>query len=863
MQFKRAAAVLATLFLAAGCGDSGTRPADVALVSLSPGLAELQQGASTTLQVTLRDGNGNLVLGRAVAWSSGNPAAATVSADGVVSAVRGGVSIITATAEGRSASATITVSDTVASVSLDPTQLTMQPGATATFTATPRNDAGGAITGRTVAWSSSAPAIASVVQGQVTAVSQGTATITATVDGRSANATVTVAGEPGGPGGPGTPTAPAITAIAPALLVPGATATITATNLAAFGNTVTIGGVTAPVTASSAWQLQVTVPCVPSGSTSVVVTTSGTASAAVQHPLQVTHRHSLAVGESVIIGEPNALPCNELPAGGQQKFVLAVYNTTVSANAQADYRISGAGGAPVASPYMVEHALAAARARTSARGGASAPDVTPLPHGHDVAHLELLEKNRVAHEQLMREHGGDLRAAARLSPQALGQAATVEPPLNTTIRVSNINSSAICSNFFTIQATRVYYSGRLAIYEDDATPAGLKAANNPTMANYYRQIGDQYNADMEPVIRNYFGDPLRRDHLTDNDGVLRAVFTPVINNNLGNVAGFVVSCDQFPNSANNTASNHGEYFYAYQPTSTASGFTSGTADQWFRSIRSVFIHEAKHVASHVARVANNAVSWEVSWLEEGTARHAEEIWARNAVYNVPWMGNTGYGSAASPTSVYCDVRPSVAACNASNPRRPASIMYNHFATLYSFMGNPGGLSPFGRAPNDNSAVFYAASWSLLRYAADRYAGSEQAFFTGLNQSSTSGAANLSARTGVTMAELLGRWALALYADDMTGLGQRPELQFGSWNLPGVYSGLRSDFAGSFGRPSPLVTTPLSFGTFGPVQRNGLVGGGIDYFEITGNNAAGLAVRLESVSGGAPSSVLRMAILRVQ
>ena len=49
------------------------------------------------------------------------------------------------------------------------------------------------------------------------------------------------------------------------------------------------------------------------------------------------------------------------------------------------------------------------------------------------------------------------------------------------------------------------------------------------MADYYDKIGDQFNADMEPIIRNNFGDILRRDAVTDNNGVMVALFTPRIN----------------------------------------------------------------------------------------------------------------------------------------------------------------------------------------------------------------------------------------------------------------------------------------------------------------------------------------------
>src|SRR5690606_17372104 len=80
----------------------------------------------------------------------------------------------------------------VATVSLSPTSATLDIGTMATLTATPRDADGNAMTGKTVTWSSSAPAVATVSAGVVTAVSEGQANITASSDGKSATAIITV-----------------------------------------------------------------------------------------------------------------------------------------------------------------------------------------------------------------------------------------------------------------------------------------------------------------------------------------------------------------------------------------------------------------------------------------------------------------------------------------------------------------------------------------------------------------------------------------------------------------------------------------------------------------------------------------------
>ena len=88
-----------------------------------------------------------------------------------------------------------TLTGTAAVVSVTVSQPTgpILVGATTTLTATTKDASGTAVTGATVTWSSSSDAIATVSQaGVVTGVTPGTATITATSNGKTGTATVTV-----------------------------------------------------------------------------------------------------------------------------------------------------------------------------------------------------------------------------------------------------------------------------------------------------------------------------------------------------------------------------------------------------------------------------------------------------------------------------------------------------------------------------------------------------------------------------------------------------------------------------------------------------------------------------------------------
>jgi hypothetical protein len=79
----------------------------------------------------------------------------------------------------------------VATVEVSPGTADLVTGEPRQFTATPRSAAGAALTGRTITWTGSTPAVATVQAGLVTAVTPGQSTITASVEGQSAQATVT------------------------------------------------------------------------------------------------------------------------------------------------------------------------------------------------------------------------------------------------------------------------------------------------------------------------------------------------------------------------------------------------------------------------------------------------------------------------------------------------------------------------------------------------------------------------------------------------------------------------------------------------------------------------------------------------
>ena len=131
-----------------------------------------------------------------VTWSSSKPAVATVDANGLVTGVTAGTTVITATSkENPSIKATCTVrvenvNIPVSSVELDRSSLSLTKGGEYTLNATVKPDDA---TDKTVSWRSSNTSVATVdSNGKIKAIAGGSSTITATAGGVSAKCSVTV-----------------------------------------------------------------------------------------------------------------------------------------------------------------------------------------------------------------------------------------------------------------------------------------------------------------------------------------------------------------------------------------------------------------------------------------------------------------------------------------------------------------------------------------------------------------------------------------------------------------------------------------------------------------------------------------------
>ncbi len=196
---RRPTLVLLASSLVVACGgDSTTAPPPpagpvVTTVVVAPGVAELAVPDTVRLTATVKDQNGNVLTGRSLAWSSGSTGVATVAADGLVTAVAQGQATITATVDGKSGTAAITVLASVGRVVIDQDTTFLDVGNGAQRAALVTDGGGNPLTSRVVTWSSATPAIATVsATGLVTAVKPGLTQLIAVSEGKADTAAVVV-----------------------------------------------------------------------------------------------------------------------------------------------------------------------------------------------------------------------------------------------------------------------------------------------------------------------------------------------------------------------------------------------------------------------------------------------------------------------------------------------------------------------------------------------------------------------------------------------------------------------------------------------------------------------------------------------
>lgn len=84
-------------------------PPPVTFIGITPSAIVLNIGATRQMAAVLRDSTGKSITDRSVTWQSDNPAVATISASGLVTAISSGYADILATIDGKTTGVGLTV----------------------------------------------------------------------------------------------------------------------------------------------------------------------------------------------------------------------------------------------------------------------------------------------------------------------------------------------------------------------------------------------------------------------------------------------------------------------------------------------------------------------------------------------------------------------------------------------------------------------------------------------------------------------------------------------------------------------------------------------------------------------------------
>ena len=469
-------------------------------------------------------------------------------------------------------------------------------------------------------------------------------------------------------------------------------------------------------------------------------------------------------------------------------------------------------------------------ASSAVRSQLLAPRYARLLRRDDTFDTNLRERSRAELTSLM--------GIARMARQRTGAFSKSAAPVEVGALLQlNVNSSTGCTNP-TIKTGRVTaITNRAIVVADTSNPSnGFSSAD-------YQYFGEVFDTLIYPVDVQNFGEP------SDIDGNQRVLlfFTRAVNeltpaNQNFYVGGFFYGRDLFPRTTTDVgegclASNQAEMFYLLAPDPDGVINHNPRPTDFVKTVTlGTLAHEFQHIINSSRHLYVNGSSvYEDTFLDEGLAHVAEELAFYRASGFTP--GQNLDASRIQLSQLAADAFPSF---QLANIRRVREYLVN---TLTN--------SPY--ANNDNLST-RGATWSFLRYAADRRGGAQnEMWFQLVNPSVVNqhGVANLTRVLGTDFPQWVRDWAVANFADDFTANVSSP-FTHPSWNF-------RSVLDWAVGSPFPLATQQLDPTQITPV---GIGDGSAAYlrFGVAAGTVGGARL---TARGGTPPTGFQLSILRTR
>jgi hypothetical protein len=392
----------------------------------------------------------------------------------------------------------------------------------------------------------------------------------------------------------------------------------------------------------------------------------------------------------------------------------------------------------------------------------------------------------------------------------------------------DVCSDTLCTDFVQAPATVKSVGDRVAIYLDDAAPAG-----GYTQADL-DDAGTLFDDFLYPIDTTAFGS----ESDINGDSVVVVLLTQRVNALRPNcnddgivILGYFFGADLLPRSSNNPGSNEAEIFYGLVPDPANPQCTIDKAEAAAR-LATTFIHEFQHMISFNQHVLVRGGNAEDTWLNEGLSHFAEELGGRQ----IP--------DSECPNSISC----------------AQEFLEGDLNNAFGYLTSPEDFFLIEPATSSGGLEERGANWLFVRWLADHFAA-DPVLGTQLTRqllaTNQRGSANVTARTGVDFPTLVGQWQLANYLGGLSGFTATSDrLRYTSWDFRAL--------ADSNSIPFPLDADSTSGSGY---LRNGTLraGSGRHIRVVQASGAGAVDLQLTGSSGSAlPGSVEpRIALVRIR
>jgi hypothetical protein len=518
----------------------------------------------------------------------------------------------------------------------------------------------------------------------------------------------------------------------------------------------------------------------------------------------------LAVGEHEVIDPNQDGACLRLPAASSAG-AEHLYVPLATSSSQVDAGVSG--------PYLV----------TGGSPGVASARITRLPSPRLSAFQRPLAPE-VFHDMLRaRERALSQSPGVALFNQGRISTAAAVPPVLGDKRTFQVCATSACTTFVPSTATALSVGQRVAIFVDDAAPAG--GYTTPQLDD----VKDLFDQFLYPIDTTAFG----RESDIDGNGVVVVLLTQHVNalspdcNNTGRVIlGYFFGADLMSQGPGNPGSNEAEVFYGLVPD--PNNQQCDISQAFARShLPATFIHEFQHMISYNQHVLLRGGSAEDTWLNEGLSHFAEELGGRL----VP--------DVECPNSISCFNE---------------YIQDGDLANAFEYLTSPEDFFLIEPASSTGTLEERGANWLFVRWLADHFAADTilgTDLTHRLDATAQTGGANVEDQTGEDFSKLVGEWQLANYLDDLPGFVEPTgRLRYRSWNF--------RQQATAQGLSYPLVpdsTSGIDYSHSGVLR----AGSGRHVRVVQAAGAGSVDLTLTTPTGSALSSTLepRVALVRVR